>query len=131
MVRAGKAGRIIVVSSTAAQRAIWGWSHYCTSKAATIMLTRAMALELGTHGIRVNTVLPGYIDVAEGGRHLSLAYQEGARSAAALRRPGTPEDVAQGVLLLASPLAEYINGAAVVIDGGASAGPVDLRVVDP
>ena len=85
MVRADKAGRIIVVSSTAAQRAIWGWSHYCASKAAVIMLTRAMALELGEHGIRVNAVLPGYVDVADGGRHLSLAYREGAR-----RRPARP-----------------------------------------
>jgi NAD(P)-dependent dehydrogenase (short-subunit alcohol dehydrogenase family) len=131
MVRAGKAGRIVVISSTAAQRAIWGWAHYCASKAAAVMLTRAMALELGMHGIRVNAVLPGYIDVADGGRHLSLAYREGARAAASLGRPGTPDDVARGVLMLASPLAEYINGAAVVIDGGASAGPVSLRVVDP
>jgi 3-oxoacyl-[acyl-carrier protein] reductase len=130
MVRAGKAGRIIVVSSTAAQRAVWGWSHYCASKAAAVMLTRAMALELGVNGIRVNGVLPGYIDVADGGRHLSPAYREEARAAASLGRPGTPEDVARGVLMLASPLAEYINGAAVVIDGGASAGPVALRVVN-
>ena len=131
MIRAGKAGRIIVVSSTAAQRAVWGWSHYCVSKAATVMLTRAMALELGGHGIHVNAVLPGYIDVADGGQHLSPAYREGARGAASLGRPGTPEDVARGVLMLASPLADYINGAAVVIDGGASAGPVALRAVDP
>ena len=82
-------------------------------------------------GSRVNAVLPGYIDVADGGRHLSLAYREGARSAAPLGRPGTPEDVARGVLMLASPMAEYINGAAVVIDGGASAGPIGLQVVDP
>jgi 3-oxoacyl-[acyl-carrier protein] reductase len=131
MIRAGKPGRILVVSSTAAQRAIWGWSHYCASKAAVVMLTKAMALELGVHGIRVNAVLLGYIDVADGGRHLSLAYREGARSAAPLGRPGTPEDVARGVLMLASPLADFITGAAVVIDGGASAGPVALRVVDP
>jgi 3-oxoacyl-[acyl-carrier protein] reductase len=131
MVRADKAGRIIVVSSTAAQRAICGWSHYCASKAAAVMLTKAMALELGAHGIRVNAVLPGYVDVADGGRHLSVAYREGARAAAPLGRPGTPEDVARGVLMLASPLADFITGAAVVIDGGASAGPVALRVVDP
>ena len=130
MVRAGATGRIIVISSTAAQRAIRGWSHYCASKAATVMLTRAMALELGPHGIRVNTVLPGYIDVDEGGRHLSLAYRQGARAASPLGRVGTPDDVARGVLLLASPLADYISGAAVVIDGAASAGPVGLRVVD-
>jgi 3-oxoacyl-[acyl-carrier protein] reductase len=131
IVRADKAGRIIVVSSTAAQRAICGWSHYCASKAAAVMLTRAMALELGEHGIRVNAVLPGYVDVADGGRHLSVAYREGARAAAPLGRPGTPEDVARGVLMLASPLADFITGAAVVIDGGASAGPVARRVVDP
>jgi 3-oxoacyl-[acyl-carrier protein] reductase len=130
MVRTGTAGRIIVIGSTAAQRAIWGWSHYCASKAAAVMLTRAMALELGPHGIRVNTVLPGFIDVEEGGRHLSLAYREEARAAAPLGRAGTPDDVARGVLLLASPLADYISGAAVVIDGGASAGPVGLRVID-
>jgi 3-oxoacyl-[acyl-carrier protein] reductase len=130
MVRADKAGRIIVVSSTAAQRAICGWSHYCASKAAAVMLTRAMALELGMHGIRVNAVLPGYIDVVDGGRHLSLAYRDGARAAASLGRAGTPEDVARGVIMLASPLADYISGAAVTIDGGASAGPVTLRVVD-
>ena len=97
MVRAGKAGRIIVVSSTAAQRAVWGWSHYCASKAAAVMLTRAMALELGVHGIRVNAVLPGYIDVEEGGQHLSPAYREGARGAAPLGRAGTVDDVARAV----------------------------------
>ena len=95
------------------------------------MLTRGMALELGSHGIRVNAVLPGYVDVDEGGRHLSLAYREGARAASPLGRAGTPEDVARGVLLLASPLADYISGAALVIDGGASAGPADLRVIEP
>ena len=130
MVRAGVGGRIIVISSTAAQRAVWGWSHYSASKAAAVMLTRAMALELGGHNIRVNAVLPGYIDVEDGGRHLSPTYREGARAAAPLGRPGSPDDVARGVLLLASPLADYISGAAVVIDGGASAGPAGLRVVD-
>ena len=88
MVRAGNAGRIIVVSSTAAQRAIWGWSHYCASKAAAVMLTRAMALELGVHGIRVNAVLPGYIDVADGGRHLSRLPGRGTHRCLA----GPPRD---------------------------------------
>ena len=113
-----------------AQRAIRGWSHYCASKAAAVMLARAMALELGTHGIRVNAVLPGYIDVAEGGRHLSPAYRESARTASALGRAGTPEDVARAVVMLASPLADYVSGAALVVDGGASAGPIGLRPID-
>ena len=131
MVRANAGGRIIVISSTAARRATWGWSHYCTSKAAVVMLTRAMALELGARGIRVNAVLPGYIDVDEGGRPLSDDYRRAARAAAPRGRAGTPDDVARGVLLLASPLADYVSGACLVIDGGASAGPLGLRVVDP
>jgi NAD(P)-dependent dehydrogenase (short-subunit alcohol dehydrogenase family) len=61
----------------------------------------------------------------------SLSPTGKGRAAAPLGRPGTPEDVARGVLMLASPLADFITGAAVVIDGGASAGPVALRVVDP
>jgi NAD(P)-dependent dehydrogenase (short-subunit alcohol dehydrogenase family) len=130
MVRAGKGGRFIVISSTAAERAIHGWAHYCASKAAVKMLTRAMALELGAYDIRVNAVLPGYIDVAEGGRHLSPAYREAARGATALKRAGTPDDVARAVLLLASPLADYVSGVALVVDGGASAGPIGLRPVD-
>jgi len=130
MIRAGIAGRIIVTGSTAALRAIYGWSHYCASKAAVVMLARAMALELGEHGIRVNAVLPGYVDVPEGGSHLSPAYRESARAAAALGRAGTPEDVARAVLLLASPLADYISGTTLVVDGGASAGPVGLRVIE-
>jgi NAD(P)-dependent dehydrogenase (short-subunit alcohol dehydrogenase family) len=119
-----------VVSSTAAERAFWGWSHYCASKAASAMLARAMALELGGHGIRVNAVLPGYVDVDEGGRHLSPAYREAARAAAPLGRSGSPDDVARAVLLLASPLAGYVSGASLVVDGGASAGPVGLRAVE-
>jgi NAD(P)-dependent dehydrogenase (short-subunit alcohol dehydrogenase family) len=130
MVRAGSGGRMIVVSSTAAQRVTWGWSHYCASKAGASVLTRAMALELGVHGIRVNAVLPGYIDVEEGGQHLSAAYREEAREAAPLGRAGTVDDVARAVLLLASPLADYVSGASLVVDGGASTGPVGLRVVD-
>jgi NAD(P)-dependent dehydrogenase (short-subunit alcohol dehydrogenase family) len=102
--------------------------HCCTSKAAVVMLGRAMALELGAHSIRVNAVLPDYINVAESGRRLSSSYRESAR-VAALGRPGTPEDVARAVLLLASPLADYVSGATLV-DGGARAGLVGLRPVD-
>lgn len=127
MIAAGKHGRIITMSSGAANHAIWGWSHYCASKAAVVMLTRAMALELGEHGIRANAVLPGYIDVAEGGAHLSEAYKAGARAAAPLGRPGAPEDIANAVLLLASPLADFVSGASLSVDGGSGAGRSGVR----
>jgi NAD(P)-dependent dehydrogenase (short-subunit alcohol dehydrogenase family) len=127
---ANRSGHLVVLSSGAARRAFWGWSHYCTSKAAVLMLASAMALELGTHGIRVNAVLPGYIDVEEGGAHLSEGYREAARTMIPLGRPGTPEDVANAILLLSSPLASYISGAAIAVDGASGTGPMDVRPVD-
>jgi 3-oxoacyl-[acyl-carrier protein] reductase len=122
MVAARKHGQIVTVSSGAANAAFRGWAHYSASKAALVMLTRSMALELGEHGIRANTVLPGYIDVPEGGEHLDEAYKRDARLASPLGRPGTPEDIANAVLMLASPLAGYVSGATVSVDGGAGAG---------
>ena len=127
MVSAERPGRLITVASGAANSAIWGWSHYCASKAAVVMLTRAMALELGRHGIRVNSVLPGYVDVPEGGAPLDEEYKEAARHSSPLGRPGDPSDVARAVLLLASPLADYINGASLAVDGGSSAGRIGVR----
>ncbi len=127
MVAEGRGGRIITIGSGAANVAFWGWSHYCASKAAVVMLTKAMALELGGHGIRVNAVLPGYIDVDEGGRHLDEAYKATARAAIPLGRPGEPSDIAAAVLMLASPLADYVNGATLAVDGGSGAGRLGAR----
>ena len=131
MARTRRSGQIITVSSGAANTAYWGWAHYCTSKAAVVMLTKAMALELGEHNIRVNAVLPGYIDVEEGGQHLDEAYKTAARSAIPLGRPGVPADVARAILLLASPLAGYVSGTVVTVDGGSSAGRLALRPSGP
>jgi len=122
LVSASQGGQMVTIASGAATTAFQGWSHYCASKAAVVMLTRAMALELGQYGIRVNTVLPGYIDVPEGGAHLDEAYKRAARAASPIGRPGEPADVANAVLMIASPLASYMSGVAITVDGGASAG---------
>jgi 3-oxoacyl-[acyl-carrier protein] reductase len=127
MVSARQEGQIITISSGAANRAIPGWSHYCTSKAGVVMLTRAMALELARYRIRVNSVLPGYIDVDLGGAHLDPEYKATARSSIPLGRPGTPRDIANAVLMLASPLAEFVTGAVLTVDGGSSTGNPRLR----
>lgn len=129
MVESDTPGRIVTLSSGAANTAFWGWSHYCTSKAGIVMLTKAMALELGAFGIRVNAILPGYIDVPEGGAHLDEAYKSGARGAIPLGRPGEPADIARAVLLLVSPLADFVSGAALSVDGGSGAGRVGVRPV--
>jgi 3-oxoacyl-[acyl-carrier protein] reductase len=94
------------------------------------MLSRAMALELGPHGIRVNAVLPWYIDVEEGGAHLAESYRQAAWEGNPLCRLGNPDDVANAVLLLSSPLLSYISGAAISVDGGASTGPTAVRPVE-
>ena len=127
MVAAGRGGRIVTIASGAATVAFQGWAHYCASKAAVVMLTKAMALELGRYGIRANAVLPGYVDVDEGGRHLDEAYKAAARTAAPLGRPGEPADVARAVLMLASPWADFVSGAALTVDGGSSSGRLVAR----
>jgi NAD(P)-dependent dehydrogenase (short-subunit alcohol dehydrogenase family) len=86
------------------------------------MLTRALALELGPHGIRVNAVSPGYIEVPEGGAALDPAYREAARAGNPLGRSGAPAEIAEAVLFLAGPGAAHISGAILSVDGGSSAG---------
>ncbi|RIK47010.1 MAG: hypothetical protein DCC58_01280 [Chloroflexi bacterium] len=130
MLELGEGGAIVTISSGAATNAIWGWSHYCASKAAVVMLTKGMALELAQHNIRVNAVLPGFIDVPEGGAPLSPAFREAQHAAIPRPRLGEPRDIANAVVLLASPLADWITGTTLVVDGGSSAGRAKLRPVD-
>ena len=129
MIAGGRGGRLVTLSSGAANHAIWGWAHYSASKAGVVALIRALALELAPHGIRANAVLPGYIDVPEGGRPLSESYKETARRGIPLRR-GEPADIANAVVMLASPLAGFVTGTALSVDGGSSAGRAQLRPVE-
>jgi NAD(P)-dependent dehydrogenase (short-subunit alcohol dehydrogenase family) len=110
-------GAIVNLGSIEGMQPAFVHSHYAASKAAVIMHTRAAALELGPRGIRVNCVSPGLIE-APG---LEEAWPEGVarwRAAAPLHRLGTPADVADAVLFLASPAARWISGANLVVDGG-------------
>ncbi|WP_316771358.1 SDR family NAD(P)-dependent oxidoreductase [Streptomyces sasae] len=115
-------GTITHIASIEATHPAPGHAHYSASKAAVVMHARAAALEYGPSGIRVNTVSPGLID-REG---LEEAWPEGVRGwqkAAPTGRLGSPEDVANAVVFLLSPLASWISGHNLVVDGGVSARP--------
>ena len=107
-------GRIVNVSSVTGPRvAIIGESGYAASKAGLEGLMRTLALELGSAGITVNSVAPGWIATGsstpaelKAGRHTPIG------------RPGTPDEVAAAVAFLADPTSSYITGHALVIDGG-------------
>jgi NAD(P)-dependent dehydrogenase (short-subunit alcohol dehydrogenase family) len=100
---------------------------YCATKAAIIGLTKAMAIDHGKDGVRVNCICPGYIDagLAEG-YFLSQPDPDAARASAgmlhALGRIGRPEEVGRAAVFLASDDASFVTGAALVVDGGFGSG---------
>lgn len=113
----GAEGSVIHIASIEGLQPATSHGHYAVSKAGLIMHARAAALEYGEHGIRVNAVSPGLINRPG----LEEQWPEGVarwKAAAPLGRLGTPEDVADACLFLASPLARWITGANLVVDGG-------------
>jgi NAD(P)-dependent dehydrogenase (short-subunit alcohol dehydrogenase family) len=122
---AGRGGCVVNISSGAALRARPGAAHYCSSKAAVEMLTRAAAIELGGHGIRVNAVSPGFVEVDSLVNPVTPEYAE-AVSPNPLGRRGQPADIAAAVVWLASDAAAWISGSILRVDGGASAGTTAL-----
>jgi NAD(P)-dependent dehydrogenase (short-subunit alcohol dehydrogenase family) len=121
-------GRIINIASMAAKVAFPNEAAYCSSKAAVLGLTRALAAELGPRQITVNAVCPGPIDTAMlRGTHQSLAdrhgmtlemWSEKVLDTIPVGRFGKPEDVASLVAYLATEEAGFINGQAINVDGG-------------
>lgn len=115
-------GSVVHIASIEATQPAPGHAHYSCAKAALVMHARTAALEYGPRGIRVNTVSPGLIDRPG----LAASWPEGVErwtSAAPLTRLGTPEDVANACVFLASPLAAWITGHDLVVDGGVSGRP--------
>ncbi len=116
-------GNIINVSSVTGTRAFPGVLAYCVSKAAVDQLSRCAALELGAQGIRVNTVNPGVV-VSNLHRRSGMseekyqAFLERSKTTHPLGRVGTPEDVANLIVFLASDKAGWITGGSHPVDGG-------------
>lgn len=118
-----KRGSIINISSNAGDQPIPNLSVYAMTKAAVNMLTRALAMELGRDGIRVNCVAPGFI-ITPMTAPASLSDEERAALIEAnaarspLHRVGEPEDVAAAVLYLASDAARFVTGQILRVNGG-------------
>ncbi|MGI5290550.1 SDR family oxidoreductase [Nonomuraea polychroma] len=121
MVRRGS-GSLVALSSVSG--AALGWAehvHYSAAKAGVIGLARALAVELGPHGIRANALAPGFVRTGQSLDVVNSMGEDALRdsvSAIPLRRVGEPADIADVALFLASPAARYVTGQVVVVDGG-------------
>lgn len=122
MVKQGEGGSIVAISSISALVGGEMQTHYTPTKAGVHSLMQSCAVALGRHGIRCNSVLPGTIatdinksDLADPAKR---EYMEGRIP---LGRLGRPEDIASVVAFLASDMASYMSGAALLVDGGAFA----------
>ena len=132
MIRRGRGGKIIILSSEAGKRGHAGLAAYCTSKFALIGFTQSLALELAPHRINVNAICPGLVDTERLGYSAQTLVQEGesadesraqlVREWAArtpLGRIAQGPDIARMAAFLASSESDYITGLAVSVSGGA------------
>lgn len=123
MLERGEGGRLIVTSSVAAILGTGGAAGYSTTKAAVLGLVQALSLELGQAGIRVNAILPGFIET-EMSLNTSKAFQDAARRRSAIGRIGELEDMEGIAVFLASKQSDFITGQGIVMDGGHTIHPM-------
>jgi 3-oxoacyl-[acyl-carrier protein] reductase len=110
-------GSVINISSVVGVKGNAGQANYSASKAGIIGFSKSMALELGSRNIRTNVIAPGFIET-EMTAKLDEKTVDGWREAIPLKRGGSPEDIANACVFLASDLSSYITGQVLHVDGG-------------
>ena len=118
MIKQGGGGKIVVISSVDGMEAEEGVVAYSSSKASLIVMTKCMAVELAPHRINVNAIAPGWVETDMTVPYLNEGLVKELNRRIPLGCMAKPEQMAGGALFLASPLADYITGHVLVIDGG-------------
>jgi 2-dehydro-3-deoxy-D-gluconate 5-dehydrogenase len=119
MMNEGHGGKIINIASIDALHPTGNLVHYDASKGGVVMVTKALALELGPHNITVNAIAPGGIQTpGAGGPVTSDEFVQAFIARIPMRRMGVPDDIAKVVFFLASGASDYMTGSLVVVDGG-------------
>jgi len=118
--RAQGAGRIINISSNTAALGRPFFLHYVTSKGALVSMTRALARELGSHGITVNAIMPSLTRTGVPTQVVDESHFDALLHMQCIPRNGLPDDIAQAVCFLASSRAAFITGQTLAVDGGAA-----------
>jgi len=125
---AQRSGAIVNISSNAGITGVKGGAHYSAAKSALQMFTTVTAAEWGRHGIRANCVAAGMIASPRAVEAWKVAGLDPASMATAipLRRPGTPDEIANMIVFFASDAASYITGQTIAVNGGPTLGGINL-----